>query len=644
MQNIIPRRIYDFLKNLPPFHLIAEEDLLSLAKKVVVQYKKKDEVVFKQGESPSPYFYLVHEGAIHLIDNESPEKTLVDKYDEGDLFGIRPLLATENYALTAVANEESLLYAFRIRDFKEIWVHYPKVTLYLASTFAADARSKSVELDMEVNQVKIDKNTLKETHLIEIQAFNKGKAPVCCSPNTSIKESAKIMSQNEVGSIIIINELNHPLGIVTDKDFRHKVVTGNYDLDEPISTIMSSPVVTALPGLSMADAQIKMIQQKIHHLCLTEDGSPSSKVVGVVSEHDLMVLQGTDPGIIIREIERSTEVSQLIKLRERAENLLENYLKRQVSISFISNIISEINDALIVRSLEISVQKAGPLKFNGKEVSFCWLGLGSEGRKEQLLRTDQDNALVFEDVVEENYETAKAYFLELATQTTQILKECGFDFCPAEMMARNPKWCLSLSEWKKQFSKWIMEPTPQAVLNSAIFFDFRPIYGNENLSNALSRHIFNEMEHQSLFISYLAKSAVERPPLLTFFRNFVVEKSGEHKDEFDIKGRAMMPLADAARVLILNEKMQGINNTIHRFEKLAELDPANKELFEQAIDSYELFMRYRALHGLENQDSGRYFNPMILNKIERLNLRNSFRPIGALQTLIATRFQLAYLR
>lgn len=176
------------------------------------------------------------------------------------------------------------------------------------------------------------------------------------------------------------------------------------------------------------------------------------------------------------------------------------------------------------------------------------------------------------------------------------------------------------------------------------FFDYRPVFGNKELAEQLTEHIFTDVEKQRIFLAFMAKNALKNPPPLSFFRNFVVEKSGEHKDEFDIKKRAMMPLADAARVLTIEARVGKVNNTFKRFEKLAELYPTNKDLFEQAADAYEILMRYRTLQGLRNKDSGRYFKPSELNKMQRAQLRNSFQPITDLQSLLTVRFQLNYIQ
>ena len=237
----------------------------------------------------------------------------------------------------------------------------------------------------------------------------------------------------------------------------------------------------------------------------------------------------------------------------------------------------------------------------------------------------------------------KAYFLKLAKKINTRLYECGFAYCPADMMAQNPAWCMPLKGWKKQFSEWIYKPTPQNILLCSIFFDYRPVWGEGTLSEALTEHIFESIDQQRIFLSFMAKIAVENPAPLGFFRGFMVERGGEHQNEFDIKKRAMLPLADAARVLVLHGKISGVNNTFKRFEALAEHEPQNSELYVQAAEAYEILMRYRTLRGLKQKNTGRYFNPKDLTKMQRLNLRNSFRPIRELQSLLNLRFQLGFI-
>ncbi len=643
MDNVIPQRIFDFMKAFPPFNLLPGDVMMPVSEGVQVQYQKPQSVIFEQGDEPGQHIFMVREGAVQLFRETETEPILVEQCDEGDVFGIRPMLAQEAYALTAKAAEETLLYAINIEGFRWVLESHPQVAYYLASTYAAGAGERYMVANS--TQLFLDRQEAPTENfaLMEVQSLERSKAPVTCLRDTTIQEAATVMSAQEVGSIIVVDDGRAPIGIMTDKDLRRKVATGQIALDAPIAGIMSSPVITMPPNVTVADVQIEMVRNRINHICLTEDGTDRSPVAGVLSEHDLMVMQGNNPAILIREIRRCREAVKLREIRERAEQLLKTYIHQEVAIGFISTVMTEINDEIIIQCLKLSEAAMAAEGKPKPKAGYCWLALGSEGRGEQLLRTDQDNALVFEVVPPGEYDATKAFYLDLASRATGLLHEVGFEYCPADMMASNPDWCLSLPEWKQQFSHWIQKPEPQAVMYCTIFFDFRPIYGQFALSEALTEHIFKVLDKQDIFLVYLGKNALQNPPPLTFFRNFVVESSGGHKDEFDIKARAMMPLADAARLLMLHARVGQVNNTFRRFDRLAELEPNNRELYQQAADAYEVLMRYRALQGLKKQNSGRYFNPAGLTKMERINLRNSFRPIKELQTLLNTRFRLALL-
>ncbi|MCB0636880.1 MAG: CBS domain-containing protein [Lewinella sp.] len=642
MTNTISRRVYDFLKEFPPFNMLDKEVLLGLSERVVVQYRQPEEVIFARGETPGEFIYVIREGAVHLFREEEGEEVLVDHCDEGDVFGLRPLLAADQYALTARTAEETLLYAVPIKGFESLLADNPKLSYYLARNMAAGIRRRMEANDRGRLGTTNGSQSMDTFQLLELQSIDQSKDPIVCTREQTVQSAAQIMSEAEVGSIIIVDAQQHPLGIITDKDLRRKVATGAFALHTPVSEIMSSPVRTVAPHVTVASVQIEMVKHRIHHLCVTRDGTDQSAVLGVISEHDLLVLQGNNPAVLIREVRRSHDTATMRQLRERAEELLLQYLDQEVSIAYISAIMTEINDEIIRRCIELSQAEMPGTDLIDPGLSFCWLALGSEGREEQLLRTDQDNALVFDNPPDGQYDVAKAYYLELADRITKRLNEVGFEFCPADMMGSNPEWCLSLAEWKHQFTKWIDTPTPKAVMHSTIFFDFRPVYGATKLADALTNHIFEEIDDRSLFLQHLATQALKNPPPLTFFRNFVVESSGQHEDQFDIKARAMMPLADAARLLILEAEVGHVNNTFRRFEKLAELQPDKRELYESAADAYEILMRLRAIQGLKNKDSGRYFDPAALTKMERIHLRNCFQPAKELQSMIKVRFQTAY--
>ena len=357
-----------------------------------------------------------------------------------------------------------------------------------------------------------------------------------------------MMGERNVGSILIVDEARRPLGIVTDSDLRTKVVGQGRDVSELISDIMSSPVLTIDDQATLSSMIATVMRKHLHHFAVTEDGTPTTPVVGIVSEHDILKTQGSHPTVILTEISRAKTRERLRVLRDQAEELLRRYLEDEVGMGFLSNMISEINDTLIRRAIRLSLEEmaeSGLLP----PVPFCWLALGSEGREEQLLRTDQDNAILYANPGDDGG-AAQRFFLDLGERVVDILVEAGFERCPGEVMASNPKWNQPLDVWKRYFTEWIREPENVAVMHTNIFFDFRPVLGDPELGAALKKHIFEEVEDNRLFLVLQARSAVQNPPPLSFFRNMMVERSGEHRDTFDIKARAMTPLADAARVLV----------------------------------------------------------------------------------------------
>lgn len=641
MSNSIAQRIADFLVRYAPFRLIKEEALLSLSQQVTIVYKEKGETIFEQGEEAHPCFYIIKEGAVLLSRKEGAEQLLVDTCDEGDLFGLRPLIADQTYGLKALAEENTLLYGISIEQFRPFMASEAAVSLYLARNFAS-----GVHISYENayrNALYFHPEQKEGTDLSEIQELENRRAPVTCSQGSTIKEAARIMKKERVSSILIIDDQGRPKGIITDKDLRNQVAIGEVSIEESVSSIMSAPVFTIPKGLTVAEVQMFMIKNKIHHLAITADGTDQSPLIGVLTEHDLLVAQANNPAALLRKIKHSYSLDTLREVRDRAEDLLAKYLEQGVKIGFVAQVMSQINDALIQRIIQLAYDSMIHAGFKDPGAAFCWLSLGSEGREEQLLRTDQDNALVFEDVAADKLENTRSFFLSLAQKVTEGLNTCGFEFCPAEMMASNPRWCLSLREWKSQFGKWMLSPTQDAILMSTIFFDFRPVYGDEKLANALTAFIFEHIDQRTPFLNFLAKDALQNPPPLSFFRNFLVEKDGAHKNTFDIKARAMMPLTDAARLLILAAKQERLTNTPERFRALAQLEKQNAKIYEQAADAYDILMEYRARFGLRNDDSGRYINPEQLSKMEKLQLRNAFQPISDLQTLLSTRYKLAFL-
>jgi CBS domain-containing protein len=635
MKNTIAERILDFLKDFPPFDLLNKEQLFEIASTIKVHYLEQGKTVFYQKEEPHNSFYIVKDGAIGLYRKIDDIQILIDICDEGDIFGLRPLVQNDHYLMSAISNEESILYAIPVKSLEQIIPENDKVRKFLIASFSSNIKTPYAKENNGQLFANID-NIQSNADLSDVQTAQYSKNPITCSKNNTIQQAAEIMSEKRVGSILIVED-NRPIGIITDKDLRLKIATGAFSILSSVTEVMSSPVITVHKNITVAEAQIQMIKHKITHLCITQNGTPDSDLVGVMSEHDIVVLHGNNPSVLIKEVKRAKNIEALKYIRQKASELLKRYIEQNIPIIFISKIISEINEVITQKIIEISL---GEMK-EKPPVKFAWLGLGSQGRREQLLLTDQDNALVFEDVPTNEYDNTKHYFIQLAKKITSGLHEIGFENCPAGMMGSNPRWCLSLSQWKEQFNQWITTPTEEAVMMCTIFFDYSKLYGDEKLISKMSKSIFKSIKKYEIFLNFLGKNALINPPPLGFFRQFLVEHDGAHKDQFDLKSRALMPLIDAARLLILSYNIKNKNNTIERFTSLAELEPQNEDLYYSCIDSFKILLHHRTKQGLTNNNSGRYVDLDSLNKSERLKLKGCFKPIKDIQELIKIRFKLA---
>lgn len=637
MKNTISQRIADFLKTHPPFERLGPTDLLNLSQECEVIYLEKGTALFSENQTTKPFFYVVREGAIGLFKTTGSNKIPIDVCDEGDLFGLRPFFAENQYAMTAVANEESLIYALPIAVFKPMVAKNDHILTYLLSSFASNTRNPNDKEHpgklLSINE-PFGKNHVK---VPLFQPINFTEDPVSVTEGTSVQEIATLMTKHKIGSVLIEkNQL--PIGIITDKDLRSKIAVGTFPISAKASQIMSSPVITIPKEASVAEAQLIFLKDHISHLCVTEDGTTTSKIIGIITIHDIFMTQANNPAVFLKWIKKATSANELKEVRGKLTLLIGDGLANNTPVLHISKLTAEINNAIIGKAIQLAIAGIS----EEPPVSFAWLNLGSQGRKEQLLTTDQDNALVFEDVPEANYDEVKNYFLTLSKAVTRILNTVGYEYCPAEMMASNPKWCLSVSEWKNQFRNWITHPDEKSIMLCSIFFDYDCVYGNGTLATAISESIFEDLHNKDLFFAYLGSDALKNPPPLGFFRQLLVEQDGKHKDTFDIKSRAIMPLVDAGRVLILDKKISGINNTASRFEALAKAEPENEELFSSCATAFQDLMAFRVREGLKYNNNGRYIHLEALGKADKLKLKNAFNPIREVQSALKNRFNLTY--
>lgn len=632
MSSAIAQRVADFLKDYEPFNFLSHDDLIKITNSIRVINLEKHKTLFQINDPLHDTFYVVASGAIHLTVISDADESLLNKCYPGDIFGLRPFFAKNNYQMTAKAREESILYAIPIEVFKPYVAQNPEVLNFLLESFATNSKNPADKYNNKLISDNVVSDTQSDT--LYFQSLTYTKTPVKVTATTKIKEVAQVMTENLINSAVI-SENNCPIGIVTDTDFRTKVATGKVEITAPISTIMASPVVTVSENISVAEAQLIMLKYGVTHLCVTFDGTDKSDIKGVISEHDLVVAQASNPGILLKEIKRSQSAKDLKMVRDKLTDIIQSSLEKNIPLTHINSISGEITLALVKRAVELAI-----LDLGSPPARFAWLSIGSQGRKEQILLTDQDSILIFEDVADEKYRDVKDYFIRLAKKATSTLEKIGYSNCLQNHMASNLLWCKSLTDWIKQYNNWMNTPGEVSNDISSVFFDYDLAFGEQKLEDTITETIFKNVKNNALFFDYLGNDALKKPAPLNFFKKFNLEEEGEFKGKFDIKTRALMPLIDGARIMVLSLNIRGINNTFLRFKQLAIIDPKHADVYLNCAEAFLVLSKFRTLEGIKNDSNGQYINVEELTKAEKEKLKNAFAPMEELEELIKDRFQL----
>lgn len=631
-KNTISVRVADFLKKYPPFDVIDQEEIKRLAQEITIIYLEKGKVLFSANEPTHDYFYIVKEGAIEIKEPQDNALKMIDVYDEGDIFGIRPLLTKSNYQTTAIAQEESIIYGIPLSDFMPILNQTPSVGLYLLESFTSKKNPFSQEYSKFIFQ-NSQHNHYQD--FFEFQPAPYKSRVIKTQKTTTIKELAQKMTEKRVSSMVIVDENKLPIGIITDKDLRKQIASGYFSTEMKAEQFMSSPVRTYPKNMTISQAQFEMITHNIGRLIITEDGTPNTPVCGILTPHDIEVARGNDVPGLMKALKRADKSKHLMRIHAQALKLLKGYVLQNIPLSLITNLFHKLFEAIMVKAIEICIRRMP----SPPPVRFAWISLGSHGRKEQFLATDQDNGLVFEDVPDEMYAETQEYFLVLADKINTMLNKIGYAYCPADMMAKNPKWCMSLKKWQEQFQRWVTQADNEDLLMFSIFYDICCTFGEATLVEKLTKSVFEITSQNERFFYLMARSTLENPSPLGIFRQFLVEQDGNHKDHFDIKSRALTTLTDIGRLLVLSHKIEGITNTAERFDKMAEVEPQNKELYLLCSSAAKSLLKFRIKNGLLNDNNGRYIEIKNLTKEEKLKLKKSFKAISSAQELIKMRFK-----
>ena len=630
--NMILEDVVAFLKKVPPFQFLEEDDLLAIARNLSMEFYPKDMVILEQDGPPSDALRIIKKGGVKVsMVSEDGGEVVIDYRGEGDTFGFLSLVGKDRVRSNITAVDDTLCYLLG----KEMLLELLDSNLSFTEYFLKSHITKYIDRTFREMQDKSmfygGSDRLLFTTRVEDTAI---KEVVSVQEETTIREAAQIMSENRISSLIIMNRNNLPAGIVTDRDLREKVVAKGRDVQESVKDIMTTSLIRVDARDYCFEAVLRMLKYNIHHVLVIKDG----KLTGVITNHDLMMLQGTSPLSLTKDIESQQTIEGLIPVSKKINGIVGLLLKEGAKASNITKVITEINDRLVRKIMEFAERKVGR-----PPVPYCWIVFGSEGRKEQTFKTDQDNALIYADpATDAEAEAAKNYFLAFAQFVRDDLIRCGFPICPANYMASNPTWCQPLKAWKKYFSSWVNTPTADAVMNSVAFFDFRPMCGDSGLADMLRDHLIEILKDEKVFLGYLANMAIKNTPPIGFFKSFVVEKSGEHKDELNLKVKGIAPLVDIIRLFALEKGIRE-TSTLERLETLRDKHTIVTEYgddFEQAFEFITL-LRIHHQYALitSGQTPNNFINPNRLSNLEKRSIKEAFQLVSKVQDLIIERYK-----
>lgn len=457
------------------------------------------------------------------------------------------------------------------------------------------------------------------------------KPPVVCGERDTIRVAVGLMRDHDVGSVVVVDERGRPVGIFTTWDL---VATAARGLDEhPVSEVMT-PAPFALPDHAMAyEAALAMIGMGIRHVLVEQDG----KLIGVVSERDLFSLQRLGLGEITAEIRLAPSVEMLVELAGEIRKLARLLVDEGVAAEQLTRFISVLNDRLSQRVIEIERKK-----HSWEGISWCWLAFGSEGRFEQTFSTDQDNGIIFVAHGNASAESIRARLLPFARDVNEGLDACGFPLCKGNVMASNPKLCLSLEEWKHRIGGWVQKSEPTALLDAAISFDFRALFGDATLAVALREWVHPLARANPTFLRFMAEVALESRPPLGVLRDFATDGAHDRPNAVNLKLNGARPFIDVARIYALAhglaqtntaERLRAVRTRIGMGE--AEAEGLVRAFF--LVQSLRLRVQARMQPG---EDGANHVDPDKLDDFERRMLKEAFVLARKLQSRLGLDYQI----
>ena len=622
----------EFLQNYPPFDRMEPDALQFLGEHVKLAYYPKDALIVSPETGAVRILRILQRGKV--LARQASEISVMEQsiltLGPGEGFPIGSVTAQRASTNVYTALEDVFCYELAADDFFALMQKSSVFNLFCTQYIASLLSQSRQQLQLQFSQRVAEQQTMNSPLASVIK-----KEPLTTVPATAVREAVERMVARGIGSMIVVDDEQRPVGIFTQSDVLKRIVLPGVSLETPIGELMS-PAPHTLPLAANAyDAALAMAMHGVRHVLAVDEGG---RLRGVVSERDLFTLQRVGLRQIRQTIDGATTIDMLLQASQDVRQLSLNMLAQGVGAEQITQFISALNDTLTRRVIQLNLERHDLFG-----IDWAWLSFGSEGRDEQTFSTDQDNGIVYLCTDLMDREHTQLRLLEFAREVNADLDKCGFPLCSGNIMAGNPALCLTLEEWEEKFDSWIRTPEPQALLNATIFFDFRPLFGKFHLADRLRLGLLRQARGNPLFLRMLAGNALGVLPPLGKIRDFVTDTDPEHPGSIDLKKFGSRLFIDAARVFALAHDISA-TNTVQRIKLSGQLMNISPEEAAAAVEAFNFIQLLRLRHQHSQQMLGHggdnLIRPDELNEVERRILKEAFRQARKLQQRLKLDYQL----
>ena len=627
---MITEESINFLRKTPPFQFLDEPAIRNIAGHLSLEFFPKNTFILTQEGPPSDSLRIIKKGGVK-VSLSNDDELVIDYKSEGDCFGYVSLIGGDKSRTNVQAVEDTLCYQIPREVILQIINSEPLFGEYFMKSFFKNYIDKTYKEMRNRNLLfKEGEKLLYTTPVKEIASGDAVTSPL----GISIKEASGIMSRYNISSLVLTGEGDAPVGIITDKDLREKVVAAGLDSSSQVSEIMSSGLVTVSSKSTCFDALSTMIRHNIHHLVVTED----NELVGVVTNHDFMLLQGTSPLSILKNIDRQKSAEDLIPIRESINKTLAILFKEGVRASHILRIITELHDRLIMKLIDLSISEIG-----SSHCPFAFFVYGSEGRREETFKTVFHCAIVYDDEKTDCDKTdINEYCQNLIQHLQDIFRKCDLPLFDTMPLGEGVPIYGDISEWETKVLTALRSRNNEFVISAKKMLDSRAIYGNEFIVETLKDRIYKHMCDNEMHSSILQDDPSKQTSKMGFFKKFFVDERGEQLETLDIKQKGTSHIVESLRAMAIRSNIHE-TSTIERLNILSQRGLISRDLKNNIHSAFE-FMLYLLLQSQlikkeTNKEIDNFIEPENLSLLEKKTLKEVFQLLPALRKKAKHYFQ-----